>query len=170
MAYGAALPTDNASKKFLGVVVNNAGANEFQAIAGANRRTQNAEIIADMVSEITTSGGAGATGYGVAAEAAIREMHRQVGDLVIERGLAVRGLLVRHLVMPRESADTAAIMRFIASLSRDTYVNVMRQYRPLFRARTDARIGARVTDAEHRSAIAAARAASLRRVDGEATA
>ncbi len=66
----------------------------------------------------------------VACEA-IREMHRQVGDLVLDgEGIAVRGLLVRHLVMPGGLAGTREVMRFLAGLSRDTFVNVMGQYRP----------------------------------------
>jgi putative pyruvate formate lyase activating enzyme len=108
----------------------------------------------------------GARSYGRVAQEALREMHRQVGDLLVEGGLAVRGLLVRHLVMPRGAADTAAIMGFLASLSRDTYVNVMAQYRPVYGARGDARIGARVTPAEYDAAVAAARAAGLHRLDG----
>ncbi|MBN1284390.1 MAG: radical SAM protein [Anaerolineae bacterium] len=67
--------------------------------------------------------------------AAVREMHRQVGDLVLDRrGVALRGLLVRHLVMPEDLAGTAEVMRFLAEeISRDTYVNVMDQYRPAWR-------------------------------------
>ncbi len=107
----------------------------------------------------------GARDYGAVAREAIREMHRQVGDLVIRDGRAVRGLLVRHLVMPRGAADTAAIMGFLASLSRDTYVNLMDQYRPLYRARDDARIGARITRAEFAAAVASARAAGLHRLE-----
>jgi putative pyruvate formate lyase activating enzyme len=62
----------------------------------------------------------------------IGEMHRQVGPLRFDRrGLAVRGLLVRHLVMPGCSDDAAAIFRFLArEVSPDTYVNVMGQYHP----------------------------------------
>ena len=66
---------------------------------------------------------------------ALIEMHRQVGDLSVEDGLAVKGLLVRHLVLPDDLADTEAVMRFIATeISPNTYVNVMDQYRPMFRA------------------------------------
>jgi putative pyruvate formate lyase activating enzyme len=70
--------------------------------------------------------------YPAVARAAIREMHRQVGDLVFDRsGLARRGLLVRHLVMPGRVAGSEAILRFLAEeISPDTYVNVMAQYRP----------------------------------------
>ena len=63
-------------------------------------------------------------------------MHRQVGDLVMdERGVAQRGLLVRHLVLPGGLAGTAEVARFLAEeISRDTYINVMAQYRPCYRA------------------------------------
>lgn len=77
----------------------------------------------------------GVPGYPAAAEAAIREMHRQVGDLALDRrGVAIRGLLVRHLVLPNGLAGTERVMRFLAGLSPDTYVNVMAQYRPCYRA------------------------------------
>ena len=70
--------------------------------------------------------------YPEAARHALKEMHRQVGVLKMdENGLAKRGVLVRHLVMPAEIAGTAEIMRFLAEeLSPDTYVNIMDQYRP----------------------------------------
>jgi putative pyruvate formate lyase activating enzyme len=70
------------------------------------------------------------------AKAAILEMHRQVGDLLIdEDGVAVKGLLVRHLVLPGDAASTEEIVRFLAhEVSRNTYLNVMAQYRPIFRA------------------------------------
>lgn len=73
-----------------------------------------------------------AKGYPEAARAAIKEMHRQVGDLVLdENGLARRGLLVRHLVMPGFLEDTRKIMRFLArEISPNTYVNIMSQYHP----------------------------------------
>jgi len=65
-------------------------------------------------------------------QAAVREMHRQVGDLVLDDdGIAVRGLLVRHLVLPEDIAGTAAIVRFLAEeISPNTYINVMGQYHP----------------------------------------
>lgn len=66
------------------------------------------------------------------ARSALKEMHRQVGDLIIEDGIAVRGLLVRHLVMPGFLEDTRQILRFIAEeISPNTYINVMDQYRPM---------------------------------------
>jgi len=67
--------------------------------------------------------------------AALREMHRQVGDLAIERGVATRGLLVRHLVLPEGMAGSRAVLDFLArEISPRTYVNVMAQYRPCYRA------------------------------------
>jgi putative pyruvate formate lyase activating enzyme len=73
-----------------------------------------------------------AADYPDVARRAIREMHRQVGPLVVDcDGLAVRGLLVRHLVMPGALEDARCIFRFLATeVSPDTYVNVMEQYRP----------------------------------------
>jgi len=68
--------------------------------------------------------------YPERAREAIREMHRQVGDLVLEDGLARRGLLVRHLVMPGGAEESREILDFLASLSSRTFVNVMDQYRP----------------------------------------
>ncbi len=74
--------------------------------------------------------------YVAVNEAAVREMHRQVGDLVLdERGVARRGLLVRHLVLPGGLAGTEHVLEFIArEISPRTYVNVMDQYRPCYRA------------------------------------
>ncbi|MBM4040091.1 MAG: radical SAM protein [Planctomycetes bacterium] len=67
--------------------------------------------------------------------AALREMQRQVGDLAIEGGIATRGLLVRHLVLPNDMAGSRAVLDFLAKeISPRTYVNVMAQYRPCYRA------------------------------------
>jgi len=70
-------------------------------------------------------------------QAAVREMHRQVGDLVLdENGIAQRGLLVRHLVLPDGLAGTAEIVRFLAEeISPNTYINIMGQYHPAWRVR-----------------------------------
>jgi putative pyruvate formate lyase activating enzyme len=70
------------------------------------------------------------------ARQALIEMHRQVGDLVTdEAGIAQRGLLLRHLVLPNGLAGTRQVMRFIAQkISTNTYVNIMPQYRPCGRA------------------------------------
>ena len=66
---------------------------------------------------------------------AVSEMHRQVGDLVVENGLAVRGLLVRHLVLPNRLAGSAAVIDFLAEhVSDRTAINIMDQYRPCYQA------------------------------------
>jgi putative pyruvate formate lyase activating enzyme len=106
--------------------------------------------------------------YPAVARAALREMHRQVGDLETdENGIARRGLLVRHLVMPGLPQETEAIMAFLASLSPDTYVNVMDQYYPAGKVSGEryADLNRRLRRDEYRRAVAAARAAGLWRLD-----
>jgi putative pyruvate formate lyase activating enzyme len=107
--------------------------------------------------------------YPEAARRAIQEMHRQVGDLKLnENGLAKRGLLVRHLVMPRDVAGTRQIMRWLAdSLSPHTYVNLMEQYRPDHKVTSEkfSEINRPVTRGEYAEAFAAAQAAGLYRFD-----
>jgi putative pyruvate formate lyase activating enzyme len=107
--------------------------------------------------------------YPAAARAALKEMHRQVGVLKLdEQGLARRGVLVRHLVMPGDVAGTAAIMRFLAEeLSPDTYVNIMAQYHPAGKVRGDRypEINRRPTGQEMDQGYASARAAGLWRFD-----
>lgn len=78
----------------------------------------------------------GALDYPQVTKTAIREMHRQVGELAVdERGIALRGLIIRHLVMPNRVAGTEAFVRWVAeTLSRSTYVNIMSQYRVEYRA------------------------------------
>jgi len=104
--------------------------------------------------------------YPEKARAAIAEMHRQVGDLQLdEGGVARRGLLVRHLVMPEALDESAAIFEWLAGLSPDTFVNVMSQYRPQGAARRDpalAPAGRRLSRDEHRLALEAAHRAGLR--------
>lgn len=112
-----------------------------------------------------------APSYPEVARAAIGEMHRQVGDLVFdERGLALRGVLVRHLVMPGGVAGTPEIMRWLAALSADTYVNLMAQYAPAGKVSASRfpELNRRVTAAEMADAYAAARAAGLWRFDRRA--
>ena len=106
--------------------------------------------------------------YREQATAAIREMHRQVGDLVMDNaGIAVRGLLVRHLVMPNGLAGTREVMTFLAgAISPDTYVNVMAQYHPCGKAAEYPMIDRRITPAEYAAAIREAVAAGIKRLDG----
>jgi putative pyruvate formate lyase activating enzyme len=108
-----------------------------------------------------------AADYCEAAVEAIKEMHRQVGDLIIdEQGIAGRGLLVRHLVMPKGVAGTERIMEFLAEeISLETYVNVMDQYRPCGSADQDEFINRRLTAQEYRDAVDAAKKAGLTRLD-----
>jgi len=103
--------------------------------------------------------------YPDVARRAILEMHRQVGDLMIdESGLAFQGLLLRHLVMPGSQAGTEEIMTFIArNISLDTYVNIMSQYHPCGTARNTEGLNRRVTPEEYRAAVRAAKVAGLHR-------
>jgi putative pyruvate formate lyase activating enzyme len=93
------------------------------------------------------------------------EMHRQVADLLLDkRGVAYRGLLIRHLVMPHGVAGTREIIAFIARrVSANSYVNIMDQYRPLYRAGEYQEIDRRISAGEYREAIEIARDAGLRR-------
>lgn len=99
--------------------------------------------------------------------AAVREMHRQVGDLVVDdSGLARRGLLVRHLVLPNGISGTGEVLRFVADeLSRNTYLNLMDQYRPCYRADDFPELSRPLSSAEYREALAMAEANGLRRLD-----
>jgi putative pyruvate formate lyase activating enzyme len=99
--------------------------------------------------------------------AAVKEMHRQVGDLVLdERGVAVRGLLVRHLVLPGGLSDTGRVLKFIAEeISTDTYINLMDQYHPCYRAFDYPPLDRPLEDAEYRRALALASKHGLRRLD-----
>lgn len=107
--------------------------------------------------------------YPVSARRAIKEMHRQVGDLVLnDQGLAQRGLMIRHLVMPGEIAGTKEIMQFIATeISTNTYVNVMAQYYPAGKVNADQYpdINRNIEKSEYDAAINAARNAGLHRLD-----
>jgi putative pyruvate formate lyase activating enzyme len=105
--------------------------------------------------------------YAEKAKMAILEMHRQVGDLVMDaEGVAVRGLLVRHLVMPGSLDETREILRFLArEVSVDTYVNVMDQYRPCGKASDFPPIDRRLGNDEFKKALNLARNAGLHRLD-----
>ncbi len=105
--------------------------------------------------------------YPAINQAAVKEMHRQVGDLTLdERGIAVRGLLVRHLVLPDGLAGTSKIARFLAEeISPDTYVNIMDQYRPCYKAFELPPLDRAITHAEYKLALQQARAAGLHRFD-----
>ena len=105
--------------------------------------------------------------YPEVARRALIEMHRQVGDLVIDdSGIAVRGLLIRHLVLPGNMAGTREVMRFIAgSVSADSYVNIMAQYRPCGRSYEVEGLEDYPTTADYKEAVRAAKEEGIRRLD-----
>ena len=105
--------------------------------------------------------------YPAINQAAVREMHRQVGDLAVdERGIAARGLLVRHLVLPNGLAGTAEVVRMLAEdVSRSTYINVMDQYRPCYQAQAHPEINRPITRQEYEEAVDMALAHGLTRLD-----
>jgi putative pyruvate formate lyase activating enzyme len=104
--------------------------------------------------------------------AAVKEMHRQVGDLVLdEHGLARRGLLVRHLVLPDDIANTDAVLAFLSrEVSRDTYLNLMGQYFPCYRAYDRPPLDRPITREEFGRALASARQHGLLRLDADSVA
>jgi len=105
-----------------------------------------------------------APGYFEVAKEALKEMHRQVGDLVVQDGIALRGLIVRHLVLPNDLAGTERVLRFIAEeISPDTYVNIMAQYYPTWKAHRYPELSRRITTEEYREALELARKLGLRR-------
>jgi putative pyruvate formate lyase activating enzyme len=109
----------------------------------------------------------GASDYPEVAAAAIEEMHRQVGELVVdENGIALRGLMIRHLVLPHNIAGTDKFVRFVAEkLTPSTYVNIMAQYRPEHQARLYPELSRRLTRSEYQQAIQWAREAGLTHLD-----
>jgi putative pyruvate formate lyase activating enzyme len=95
---------------------------------------------------------------------AVQEMHRQVGDLRLdERGIACRGLLIRHLVLPNHLAGSEEVLKFVTSLSKDTYVNIMAQYRPCGEAFQYKELNRRPISSEYFSVVATAGKLGLHR-------
>ena len=103
--------------------------------------------------------------YVAVNRAAVLEMHRQVGDLILDdEGLARRGLLVRHLVLPGNLAGSEETARFLATrVSPATFVNVMAQYRPAFKAIGHPTMGRRLSWSEYQAGVAAFTGAGLTR-------
>ena len=96
----------------------------------------------------------------------LKKMHKQVGDLKIEEGIAKKGLLLRHLVLPEGLAGTSQIMEFIArEISVNSYINIMDQYRPCGQAYQFPRISRKITPQEYTEAIRIARSFGLSRFD-----
>jgi len=94
-------------------------------------------------------------------------MYRQVGDLLTDdRGVALQGLLIRHLVLPNGLAGTAVIARFLAEeISKDTYINVMDQYRPCYKAHELLDVDRHPTAQEYEEAVRLVKEAGLHRLD-----
>jgi len=97
----------------------------------------------------------GVQNYWERVKLAVKEMHRQVGDLKIsKRGIAQRGLLVRHLVLPNDIAGSKAVIDFIADeVSTNTYLNIMDQYRPAYDAHKYEELNRRITPSEFKEVV-----------------
>lgn len=104
-----------------------------------------------------------APGYFEVMKAAITQMHRQVGDLQVVDGIAQRGLLVRHLVLPGGLAGTDEVVRFLSSLSPNTFLNIMSQYRPEHRSYLYKELSRRISGKEYDDAVFTAVRAGLTR-------
>jgi putative pyruvate formate lyase activating enzyme len=105
--------------------------------------------------------------YVAVNQAAVVEMHRQVGDLVLnEQGIATRGLLLRHLVLPGDLSGTRAVLSFVAEkLSKNTYLNLMDQYHPCYQAFDYPPLDRPISASEYRRAVKFAAMYGLRRLD-----
>ncbi len=108
--------------------------------------------------------------YVITMKAAIREMHRQVGDLVIDEGMALRGMIIRHLVLPENLAGSDKVLPWIAEeISCDSYVNIMDQYHPAWhttgigKGSLPSSLGRRITPGEYHYAIQCALDSGLHR-------
>ena len=98
---------------------------------------------------------------------AVKEMHKQVGDLKLDpNGIALSGLLIRHLVLPDNLAGSEETLSYIANeISKDTYINIMDQYYPSYRAHRYAELNRRITRSEYNHARDFARKLGLERLD-----
>ena len=105
--------------------------------------------------------------YPEKAKLAFKEMHRQVGDLLLdEKGIALKGLLVRHLVLPQGLAGTQDVMHFLAQeISKNTYVNIMDQFYPRGKISANSPLSKGITQAEFSEAIEAAKNEGITRLD-----
>jgi putative pyruvate formate lyase activating enzyme len=105
--------------------------------------------------------------YPKVAQKALLEMHRQAGDLVIDdTGIAIRGILLRHLVLPHGLSGTREIMRFVArQVSKNTYVNVMPQYRPCGRAGDVKELSVHLSEKDYETALQTAIEEGIKRFD-----
>ncbi len=106
--------------------------------------------------------------YSQIAKEALKTMHAQVGDLIVdEKGIAKKGLLIRHLILPENLAGTSEVMNFIAEeISKNSYVNLMDQYRPCYKARDFPPLDRRITRDEFAHAVKIASDLGIKRLDG----
>jgi putative pyruvate formate lyase activating enzyme len=96
----------------------------------------------------------GAPDYWEVNRRALKEMHRQVGDLQLLQGIATQGMLVRHLVLPEDISSSMEVFKFIAEeISLDTYINIMDQYRPCYEANKFPEIDRMLNQNEYRTAL-----------------
>lgn len=108
----------------------------------------------------------GAFSYPYYVKIALEEMYRQVGGLEVKKGIAQRGLIIRHLVLPNKVAGTEEFLKFVSeSLSKTTYLNIMRQYRPEYKAFEHPEIARRITSKEYKQALNWAERYGLKRLD-----
>jgi putative pyruvate formate lyase activating enzyme len=108
----------------------------------------------------------GAYNYPHYAKIALEEMYRQTGNLLVDRGLAVRGLIIRHLVLPNRISGTREFLKFVAEkISKSTYLNIMRQYRPEYKASEYPELSRRITREEYAEALKWAKQLGLQRLD-----
>ena len=101
--------------------------------------------------------------YFEVCKVAVQEMHAQVGDLVVERGIAKKGLIVRHLVLPNRLAGSIEVLKFISDISKESYVNIMDQYRPVYKARSHPKIARPIKISEFNEVVSAAKKLGLYR-------
>ena len=98
---------------------------------------------------------------------AVAEMHRQVGNLELdEQGIALHGLLVRHLVLPNNLAGTDGVIKFLSEqISRETYLNIMNQYRPAYKSHLYPELNRQLTNQEYHAALDLADSAGMTNLD-----
>jgi putative pyruvate formate lyase activating enzyme len=107
----------------------------------------------------------GVNNYWETVKSAVKEMHRQVGELKLnKRGIARRGLLVRHLVLPNDAAGSKEIIDFVSDeISPNTYLNIMDQYRPVYKANKHSALNRSISSKEYQEIILYARSKGIRR-------
>jgi len=104
-------------------------------------------------------------GYFTIVKKAVKEMYRQVGDLEINNGLANKGLIVRHLILPQELAGTQEVINFISNdISPNTYMNIMEQYYPAYMAGEHEPLNRRITSKEYKRALKIAKESGLTQI------